>query len=956
MRLRARAVWLSFVLFASARLIAGTIGATSVTPTSTPAGVAQVVTVTSVITDPSVIPSSVNLQQLDSSGRVVAILGTLHDDGLNGDLVAGDGTFTLLTTIFQNIPGAVTLRVSAAFKGSLQRVYSVPMTISITGTATGVTITAPADGAYINTSPIAVTGSVGDPGAAVVINGIQASLTGNTFHASVPLREGPNTVTAVASNTNGTTSTGSILVTLDTMPPHVSIYTPTNNYVTTDARVTVTGLVNDIVVGTVNPGQATVKVNGTAASVSNRSFLVTGIPLALGPNAIQAVAIDRAGNSATTSVTITRVTLNQTTLKVYSGDGQTALIRKALAKPLVAQLLNASGQPIPNVPVVFRVTGQNGLLGTGSGVSDIAVNTNALGLASVPFKVGSRVGAGNNRIEASTAGVGTTAVFTASATAAPAGLIVIDSGNNQSGVIGSQLPLPFIAIVTDTGNNRLSNVSVTFNVKSGGGNFGGKPSLTTKSDSDGRVEAFLSLGSNQGINNNLVEANFTGNTGFPASFTATGLQPGPIDFTQISGVVLDNSNIPIPGVTMRLFQVNQGNNGNVPQQVVNPVQTDAQGQFVIPSAPVGVFKLMADGGTVQTASYPTLEYDIVTVTGQNNTVGMPIYLPRLNAGNRICVDANTGGTLTIPQAPGFSLTIGPGAATFPGGSKTGCVSVTPVNMDKVPMAPGFGQQPRFIVTIQPVGTTFNPPAAMSIPNVDGLPPRAVTEMYSYDHDLASFVSIGTGTVSTDGSVIASDPGVGVLKAGWHCGGNPNTSGTAGTCPECQKCQGDSCMAVQDLSPCTDDGNSCTRDLCKNGICNHPKSPPTGDGNISGIQSLRNPPTYGEVFQGTILHSPGTCSYAGDGFQEIVTVASDTCNTGFTGTTQTGTIFPNNIYRDSIGTPITVFPCSISTPQDLQWFDTFTGNWVTFTHHEIVVTSTTNSVITCYKGVCITQAR
>src|SRR5947207_7065862 len=96
------------------------------------------------------------------------------------------------------------------------------------------------------------------------------------------------------------------------------------------------------------------------------------------------------------------------------------------------------------------------------------------------------------------------------------------------------------------------------------------------------------------------------------------------------------------------------------------------------------------------------------------------------------------------------------------------------------MVPGFGQQPRFIVTIQPVGTTFNPPAPITIPNVDGLPTRAITEMYSYDHDLSMFVAIGTGTVSTDGSVIASNPGVGVLKAGWHCGGNPNSSGSSGS--------------------------------------------------------------------------------------------------------------------------------------------------------------------------------
>src|SRR6202007_544510 len=112
------------------------------------------------------------------------------------------------------------------------------------------------------------------------------------------------------------------------------------------------------------------------------------------------------------------------------------------------------------------------------------------------------------------------------------------------------------------------------------------------------------------------------------------------------------------------------------------------------------------------------------------TVGSPIYLPQISAAALLCVTPTTGGTLTVPQAPGFALTIAPGSATFPGGGRSGGVSVTPVNSDKIPMVPGFGQQPRFIVTIQPVGTTFNPPAPITIPNVDGLKPRAVTGLYS----------------------------------------------------------------------------------------------------------------------------------------------------------------------------------------------------------------------------------
>jgi hypothetical protein len=115
-----------------------------------------------------------------------------------------------------------------------------------------------------------------------------------------------------------------------------------------------------------------------------------------------------------------------------------------------------------------------------------------------------------------------------------------------------------------------------------------------------------------------------------------------------------------------------------------------------------------------------------------------------------------------------------------------------VHPDKVPMVPNFGQQPRFIVTIQPPGVRFDPPAAVTHPNVDGLAPGEKTELYSFDHDMGSFVATGTATVSEDGTVIRSDPGVGIVKGGWHCGGNPSVGGTTHNCPDCQKCVNNRC--------------------------------------------------------------------------------------------------------------------------------------------------------------------
>jgi hypothetical protein len=475
------------------------------------------------------------------------------------------------------------------------------------------------------------------------------------------------------------------------------------------------------------------------------------------------------------------------------------------------------------------------------------VNTNSQGQAQVTWTLGQRAGTGTNTVQVSSPLAIAPVNFAATAQTGSAAQIVIDSGNDQFGAVGQDLTFPLGIVVIDSGHNRLGNVPVTFSVIAGSGTLDGAPTQTITTDSDGRALAILTLGPDAGQNNNSVEADFGGDSGSPVAFTASGKLPGNPANTTISGVVLDNSNNPIPNVTMRVYKTNQASSNNLPQQIGTPVVTNAQGEFLISNAPFGYYKLMADGSTatVTNKTFPTLEYDMVTVAGQDNSVGTPIFLPALDTVNQLCVDSTHGGTLTLPEAPGFALTVLPGSATFPGGSKQGCVSVSLVHGDKIPMAPGFGQQPRFIVTIQPVGATFNPPAPITFPNVDGLPAREVTEMYSYDHDLSMFTAIGTGTVSADGSVIVSDPGVGVLKAGWHCGGDPTANGHVADCGQCKVCTGNSCAAdlSQNGSLCgapqalTFDlsfnggadavhvklGQACVASTCMNGACAPPSN-------------------------------------------------------------------------------------------------------------------------------------
>ena len=100
---------------------APTLGSATVNPSAIRVGVASDVVATADIDDPTVIPASVNLQRLSAGGTVTAVLGTLHDDGLDGDAVAGDKVFSIRITLNENREGTVSLRVSAAFKGVLRR-------------------------------------------------------------------------------------------------------------------------------------------------------------------------------------------------------------------------------------------------------------------------------------------------------------------------------------------------------------------------------------------------------------------------------------------------------------------------------------------------------------------------------------------------------------------------------------------------------------------------------------------------------------------------------------------------------------------------------------------------------------------------------------------------------------------------------------------------------------------
>lgn len=673
-----------------------------------------------------------------------------------------------------------------------------------------IAIASPADLSILASTVVDVSGTVGAGIASVLVNGVLATVTDTTFVAAgVPLIEGGNVLTAAATDSFGHVATDSVSVVRDLVPPRLAIYGPEEGTTVFEPTVAVRGLINDIVAGTVNASEATVTVGGLPAEVANRSFLLVDYPLQSGANPIEVVAVDEAGNTTRQTVVVHRAVPERAWIAVAAGDHQSAPIGSLLPQPLVAELRDAEGLPVAGRPVFFRVIGSNGTLD--GGLRQVAVPSGADGRASASFTLGTRAGVGGQLVEATAVGFEGPAVFVASATPGEPSLIVVDAGGQQLGLAGRELPRPLIATVTDAGFNRLADVPVRFKVAKGDGSLtGGSSEIVVLTDSDGRAIVSLTLDAAEGISNNVVEATIDGLAESPvASFVATGRAGGPAEKTSISGVVLDNTNHPIAGVMMRI------------RDTALAVQSDAQGLFRIEGAPVGTVYLIADGSTAERpGSWPDLEFVLTTVPGRDNDIGMPIFLLPLNLGAGLLVDETHGGTLTLPEMPGFALEVAPGSVTFPGGSRSGMVSVTAVHGDKVPMVPNFGQQPRLIVTIQPAGARFEPPARLVLPNVEGLAPGEVTEFYSFDHDLGHFVSVGPATVSDDGLLIASNPGVGIIKAGWHCGGNPSPSGTPHKCPACQRCILNECLLdpTKENDECKESETDNPGKVCISGEC------------------------------------------------------------------------------------------------------------------------------------------
>jgi hypothetical protein len=275
---------------------------------------------------------------------------------------------------------------------------------------------------------------------------------------------------------------------------------------------------------------------------------------------------------------------------------------------------------------------------------------------------------------------------------------------------------------------------------------------------------------------------------------------GPESETTFRGIVLDTENRPIPGATAQF------------KGVMPPVQafSDDQGVFALSNVPIGSQHLVVDGATsTRPGPWPHLEFAVQILSGIENSLGRPVYLPQLDSNLFRLVGGDEDVILRMEGVEGFSLKVFAHSTTFPDGSPTGILGVTQVSNDQVPMPPMGGAAPPWVGTLQPRNVILNPPAQMTVPNALGLAPGQIVTLFSFDHDLNQYVSVGTGTVQPNGATIVSDPGSGIRKSGWFfdCPPPPPPDCTC-SCDDADDCTTDNCSGPPDCSCSHEDDPNC----------------------------------------------------------------------------------------------------------------------------------------------------
>ena len=486
---------------------------------------------------------------------------------------------------------------------------------------------------------------------------------------------------------------------------------------------------------------------------------------------------------------------NANGITAIGGMDQSGPVGTTLANPLVVQVADAFGNPIPGVDVAWTIDG-------GGSVSSATTTTGADGQTSVTRTLGTT--AVTQRTLASVDGLaGSPVTFVHTATAGAASGLTIVSGDDQTGPVSTELPIPLVVAVKDGDGNPVPGVAVSWVIGLGGGSV---TPTTSSTDAAGQATAAWTLGSTPGINNNTVSA-VVSEIGGLVEFSATATAGAPARLSvltqpsanAVSGAVLGQQ----PVIQLLDAGGNPSAQGGVTVQVVIATgggslagtvstATDGNGRAAFSNlaiaGPPGTYTLRfsATGfaavtstqillGAAPTVTTITADTPDPSRTGDQVTVqfsvtsanGTPSGTVQIADGGNSCTGTLAGGvgscTIALTTTGDRTLT-----ATYAGANGFGGSSDTELHTVQAPPSPvlALATQPAPQAT---AGVALDPQPVVQLKTGDGANLNTAGVAVSVAIQGGGSLS-GTTQVTTDGNglasftdlVISGDPGTRTL--------------------------------------------------------------------------------------------------------------------------------------------------------------------------------------------------
>jgi adhesin/invasin len=493
-------------------------------------------------------------------------------------------------------------------------------------------------------------------------------------------------------------------------------------------------------------------------------------------------------------------------LEAVAGVDQTATVGEAVAVVPAVGVFDTKGRPISGREVIFSVTSGGGF------VSEAVQITDVDGVARVGgWTLGTAAGA--NTLQASVPEL-LPLSFAATAVAGPPATIIVQQGETQDGVVGSDAPVAPSVLVRDEFHNPVAGASVEFEVLSGGGSVSEGSALT---DDSGIARAGAwTLGTIPGTN--TLSASLTGLE--PVTFEAETIADQPEQISVLQGdqqTGTVGTELPLPpslrvadrfgnlleGVPV-FFQVVSGS-GNL--------EGEAQITDEAGVATAGTWTLGTDAGT-QTVTATVHNVDPVTLTA-TATPGAPA---ESSAATEDAQTATAGTAVPLPPSvlvsdafgnpvPGISVTFAEtgvpapssGGGTPPSGpnATTGPDGIAAVESWVLGTIAGEYQLSAFVSGIaEPVvfGATAVPDLPINVTKAQGdnqtaqiglgvgIPP-AITVQDQYGNGVEGVIvefSVADGGGAISGSSATTDVAGWAAVGSWILGAVPGVNSLAGT--------------------------------------------------------------------------------------------------------------------------------------------------------------------------------